>query len=174
LGLIVHQVAGLLDSRFHAQALLSPDAPTLIASLAPSVAAAANSLRGILLSAAVIATVVLVFRGLRRAGVRALVLTLLAGALLSSDIRTPGEFALQSGMSLMTVAAAFLFCRYFARDNYLGYAVALWTFSLREPLAELYGSPRQPHFWILLAILAAGLLWALVPLSKKHYPEPGP
>jgi membrane protease YdiL (CAAX protease family) len=173
LGLIVHQAGGLLDSRFHAQALLSPDAPTLIASLAPSIAAAANSLRGILLSAAVIATVVLVFRGLRRSWMRAALPILLAGALLSSDVRTPGEFALQYGMSLMTVAAAFVFCRYFARDNYLGYAVALWIFSLREPLAELYGSPRQPHFWILLAILAAGLLWALIPLPKRPYPEPG-
>ena len=45
LGLIVHQLHGLLIDRFHADAILSISAPTLIVSAAPVLAAAAGAIR---------------------------------------------------------------------------------------------------------------------------------
>jgi membrane protease YdiL (CAAX protease family) len=162
LGLLSHWLNGFLLQRFPAQALLSLDAPTLIASAAPSVAAAANAVRGILLFGAVIGTAALI-----AAGRRAVALAI-PFALLASGIRTPGEFLLQYAIAAVAVGTAVAFCRWFARGNYLAYAAALWAFALQGPLAELYSCPRQPHFWILLAILAAGLLWALLPLRSRR------
>lgn len=162
LGLLSHWLTGLLAQRFHAHGLLSIDAPALLSSVAPAVAAAANALRGILLFGAVIGTAAL------SATRRCAIAFAIPFALLASDIRTPGEFLLEYTTAAITFAAAFLFCRWFARENYLAYAAALWAFGLQGPLADLYGSPRQLHFWILLAFLAAGLLWTLLPLRSRR------
>ena len=55
-------------------------------------------------------------------------------------MRTPGEFALQYGMALVGIAALAAFCVFFARNNYLAYAVALAAWAMRAPLAELFGN----------------------------------
>jgi membrane protease YdiL (CAAX protease family) len=162
IGLLLYRVDLALLARFHAQALLSIAPPAILASAAPSVAAAANGVRTVLFLAAVLATAALAMRG------RPWLLPLIALALLPGDIRTAGEFALHYGIAALAVATAWGFCRYFARANYLAYAVVLWFLALRGPLGELYDSPRQPHFWILAAILAAGLIWALLPVVRKR------
>jgi len=162
LALLAHTLQGLLIARFPRYALLSIGAPSLIASAAPSVAAAANAIRSLIFFGGILATVALI--------VRWHVATALAipFALMAADIRTPGEFGFQYITALAAVAAAVAFCRWFARDNYLAHAVALWILALRGPLAELYGSPRQPHFWTLAAIAVAGLVWALLPLRARR------
>jgi membrane protease YdiL (CAAX protease family) len=160
--LLAHSMNAILVARFPAQALLSIGAPALIASAAPSIAAAANAIRTVIVSGGILAAAALVLR------IRPALALAVPFALLSADIRTPGEFALQYVEALAVVAAAVAFCRWFARGNYLAYLVALWVVALRGPLAELYDSPRQPHFWILAAILAAGLVWALLPLRARQ------
>jgi hypothetical protein len=162
LGLLAHALNGLLTARFPAQALFSIGAPSLIASHAPSIAAAANAIRSVILFGGVLAIAGLVLRH------RLAVALAVPFAMLSGDVRTPAEFALQYVTALAVVAAGVLFWRWFARDNYLAYAVALWVLALRGPLAELYDSPRQPHFWVLAGILAAGLIWAFLPLSARR------
>jgi hypothetical protein len=160
--LLAYSVNAILVARFPAQALLSIAAPSLIASAAPSIAAAANAIRTVIVAGGFLVAAAFV---LSRWPALALVVPF---ALLSADIRTPGEFALQYVEALAVVAAAVAFGRWFARGNYLAYLVALWLAALRGPLAELYDSPRQPHFWILAAILAAGLAAALLPLRARR------
>jgi len=162
LSLLARSMSAFLTARFPGQALLSIDAPSLIASAAPSVAAAANAIRSVIFFGGILATASLV---LRRQIALALAIPL---SLIAADVRTPGELALQYAVALEAVAAAVVFCRWFARKNYLAYAVAFWVVALRGPLAELYAGPRQPHFWALAAILAAGLVWALLPLRGRR------
>lgn len=161
LGLLAHALSAILTERFPALALLSIGPPSLIASLAPSVAAAASAARSVIFFGGILATAALLLSG------RVVLALAIPFALMSGDVRTPGEFALQYVTALAVVAAGVAFCRWFARGNYLAYAVALWVLALRGPLAELYDSPRQPHFWILGAILAAGLLWAFLPVPAR-------
>lgn len=160
LALIVNWLDAFLVQRFSAHALFSITAPVLIASAAPSIDAAAGAFRGVVLSAAVVAIAALAVRR------HASAILAIPFAILSPDVRTPGEFVLQYALTFVGVAAAASFCRWFARNNYLAYAVALWILTLRGPLAALYGSPRQAHFWVLAAITAAGLIWALLPLRS--------
>ena len=161
LALLARWTAAFLTARFPGHALFSFAAPSIIAADAPSVAAVLTAFRSIVIAAAVVATVALAVRR------RPAVLLLVPFALVAADIRTPGEFLLQYVLAAIVVAAAAAFCRWFARDNYLAYAAALWIVALRGPLSDLYGSPRQPHFWIVLAVLAAGLLWAFLPVGRR-------
>jgi membrane protease YdiL (CAAX protease family) len=169
LSFAVHQLEGLLIDRFHADALLSVGAPALIVSAAPALAALAEAIRGILIYAALLVTVVVIARGMPRRWMLAPAALLVAFALLPADVRTPGELALHYALALLTVAAAAAFCYYFGRRNYLAYAVVFWTMALRGPLSELYGNARPVHFWALVAILIAGLLWALVPMGRTSH-----
>jgi hypothetical protein len=54
----------------------------------------------------------------------------------------------------------------FARGNYLAYALVFWALSLRGPLAELFGTSlpaMQVQGWIIVAVLTAGVVWAVLP-----------
>jgi hypothetical protein len=97
-----------------------------------------------------------------------------AFALVPGDVRTPGEFALQYAIALLVVGVAAVGCLYFARGNYLAYAVILWVVSLRGPLGELYGNTRPVHFWSVVTILLAGVLWALVPMGSRREAQMDP
>jgi membrane protease YdiL (CAAX protease family) len=166
--LIVYQLQAMLIGRFHANALLSFGAPTLIVSAVPALAAVSGAIRGVVLAAAVLGTLALIVRWLPRRWMLAPMGLLLAFALLPTDVRTPGEFALGYAVALLTIAGAAVVCFWFARDNYLAYAVILWVVALRGPLGELYGNTRPLHLGIVTAILLGGVLWALVPmLSTK-------
>jgi hypothetical protein len=123
------------------------------------------------LSAALLGTAVLVVRRLPKRWMLAPAALFLAFALIPGDVRTPGEFALSFALALLTVVAVAAVCFFFARRNYLAYAVILWVIALRSPLGELYGNARPVHFWIVAAILLAGLAWALLPISKVHARE---
>src|SRR4030095_10697340 len=118
LGIIVYKVAGLLEDRFHASAIPSIGTPDLIASALPSIAALGDVLRNALIFAAVFGAIVALAARLRRAMLLPLGMVLACG-LLPLEIRTPGEFALQFVIALVTVAAAAVVCLWLARDNYL-------------------------------------------------------
>ena len=78
----------------------------------------------------------------------------------------PGELALHYGIALLTAVGAVLFCKKFARSNYLAYALVLWALSFRGPLGELFGTSipaMHVQGWIVVAVLAASVVWAVLP-----------
>ena len=87
-------------------------------------------------------------------------------ATLPSEVRTPGEFLLQYTISLAMAAAGIAFCWFFARRNYLAYALVLWLMALRTPMMQLLdtGNPAlQLQGWLIAAIMAASVVWAVAP-----------
>jgi hypothetical protein len=165
------QLRALLMDRFHAQALFSIGAPALIASAAPSAAAIAEGVRSLLMNAIVLAIVAAAARRLSSRWTIVPLVLLAAFAFLPLEIRTAGEFALQYGAALAAAGAAALFSLVFARDNYLAYAMVLWIAALWPALAQLFGN-RNPALdtqgWIVIAVLAATMAWALLPAVAKR------
>jgi len=166
IGLFLHQMQALLLDRFHAQALFSIGSPDLIVSAAPALAAIADAVRSTIFYGAMLGTLALIVRKLPQAWMKLLAGLVAVFLLVPLDIRTPGELALQYAIALLTVAAALLFCTGFARSNYLAYVVVLWALALRGPVVELFGtSIPAMHLqgWILVAALAASVVWAVLP-----------
>jgi len=171
IALALHQLQGILVDRFHAQAVLSIASPNIIASTAPALAALAGAVRGLLTDAALLGLLVLLagqltrpLKQIRVVGYAAALLALCAT--LPSEIRTPGEFLLQYTIALVTAAAAIAFCRFFARRNYLAYALALWLMALRTPMMQLFGTGNgalEMQAWLIAAMMAATLVWAVAP-----------
>jgi hypothetical protein len=125
IALVLHQFQGQLVSQFHAQAVLSVGSPDIIASAAPPwrhwpppsapclpmPRCSAWSHSGLAIDPALDALCRLAARLVR---------------FLPNDVRTPGEFLLHYVISLTTAAAGIAFCWFFARRNYLAYALVLW------------------------------------------------
>jgi len=171
IGLLLHQIQGLLRDRFHAHAVFAISSPDLIVSAGPALAAMADAVRSTILLAAVIGTIVLIMRKLPEEWMKLAAGLLGVCTLLPLNIRTPGELALQYGIAVVAGAGAVAFCLWFARGNYLAYALVLWAFSLRGPLGELFGNsiPRlQAQGWILVAVLAASLVWTVWPAVMRR------
>jgi hypothetical protein len=171
IALALTRFQGILVDRFHAQAVLSISSPDIIASAAPALAALANAVRGLLTDGALLGLVVLLARQLSvplkpvRAMRYAAVLLALC-ATLPSEVRTPGEFLLHYTISLATATAGIAFCWFFARRNYLAYALLLWLMALRTPMMQLLdtGNPAlQMQGWLIAAIIAASVAWAVAP-----------
>ena len=74
-------------------------------------------------------------------------------------------------MALAGLVCAVVFCLYFARHNYLAYALAfLAVSSLRNGMMQLLAQPNprlQLQGWIVIAVLAAALVWALLPAVRR-------
>ena len=167
IGLFLHQMQALLLDRFHAQALFSIGSPDLIVNTAPALVAFADAVRSTIFYGAMVATIALIVGRLSRGWMKPLMGLLAVFILLPLDIRTPGELALQYGIALLTVVGALLFCKKFARNNYLAYALVLWALSFRGPLGELFGtSIPAMHLqgWIVVAVLGASVVWVLLPV----------
>jgi membrane protease YdiL (CAAX protease family) len=174
IALSLNRFQGILVDRFHAQAVLSIASPDIIASAAPALAALANAVRGLLTDAALLGLVVLLARQLAgplkpvRAMRYAAVLLALC-ATLPSEVRTPGEFLLHYTISLATASAGIAFCWFFARRNYLAYALLLWLMALRTSMIQLLdtGNPAlQMQGWLIAAIMAASVAWAVAPALR--------
>jgi membrane protease YdiL (CAAX protease family) len=165
--LVVRQCGGALIDHFHAQAILSPSAPTLIATSAPWLGAASGALDTMLVTAGALVTLVLILRS--RTWLAWLVLILLPIVAFPDNVRTPGEWTLQYVLHVLGLLAVIVFCRWFARRNYLAYAVALWLMALSGELAKLYGNTAPVHFWVLVAIVLGGLDWALLPWRRRTH-----
>jgi membrane protease YdiL (CAAX protease family) len=165
--LVVRQIGGALIDRFHAQAILSPSAPTLIATSAPSLGAASGALQTMIVTAGALVTIVLIVR--HRVWLACTVAVLLPLFAMPNDIRTPGEWALRYAIEALMLASAAVFCHWFGRRNYLAYAVVLWVLALSGELAEFYGNTAPVHFWVLVAIVLGGLDWALLPWRRRTH-----
>ena len=170
MALLYRQAHAGLASRFHAQAVLSASAPDLIAATAPAAGVVASAVHSTITLAAVLGLVAFVI-----GHVRSRWLLLAAGlvavcALVPAQVHTGGEFALEYGLALLAVAAMAAFCRYIARANYLAYALVLWLAALRAPLGVLLGNGNarlDVQGWIVLAVMAVSVLWAVRPALAK-------
>ena len=170
LAMLLRQANALLLGRFHGSALFSIDSPDLIVSALPSLAALSGAFRSVLFDGAVIALAALAVARLPRRWMLLPLGLLLAFAVLPVNVHTPGEFVLQFGLGCLAVAAAMIFCIWFARGNYLAYALALLVLALRGPLTELYsnGIPGlSVQGAIVAAVLGAIILWGIVPSFRR-------
>ena len=170
LAVFLDQVAALLTARFHAYALFSIISPDLIVSTFPAITALAGGVPSVLLNAATIALAAVIVQKLRKRWM------LVPFALLAifffdiGDVRTPGEFALQYGLSLITMGCIVAFCVWFARNNYLAYALVLWLLALRPSLTQLFGNHNPGHqvqALLVTTVLVASAAWAILPSLRR-------
>ena len=173
-GLGLSHLSALLNARFHALALFSFSAPELLASKAPAVSAVADAVRAVLMGGAVLGVFVLIAQRLPRRWMSIGLGLLAAFALLPMDIHTPAEFAFHYAFACLALGGAALFCLRIARGNYLAYVLVLWAMALRGPLVELYGNGNSSlavQGWIVAAVLAAVVVWAVAPATGRKADE---
>jgi membrane protease YdiL (CAAX protease family) len=173
LALLSRQARVLLMDRFHAHALYSFGAPNLLVSASPALAAVCDAIRSVLVYGAMLGAIALIWNRLSKPWMKPLVFMALAVIGLPLDIRTPAEFALHVSTALLGVAAAAVFCFWFARRNYLAYALTLFLWSLTGPILELAGNPNpryQFQFWILLAVAALAIIAVLTSGTSRPAP----
>jgi len=166
----LHQLQALLMDRFHQYALFSIGSPDIIASAVPALAVVAGALRSLLTMAALAGVLVLLFQRTAKTWMRIAGILVAICSTLPGDIRTPGEFAVHYAVALAIAACAFAFFHFFGRRNYLAYALVLWLLALYQPTMQLLGNGNaylEMHGWIVAAIMAASILWAVVPALAK-------
>ena len=111
-----------------------------------------------------LATAVLAVRMLPRRWMLAPLTLLAACALVSGDVRTFGEFALEYLLALAGIACSLAFCAWFARNNYLAYALVLGLLGAIPALSELLQSGNaglEMQGWIVVAVVVAAIAWAV-------------
>jgi membrane protease YdiL (CAAX protease family) len=171
--LCINRLNALLNARFHASALLSIGPPSHIATASPAVAALAGAISPSAIMAAALAIIVLIARRVSPTWILSpLALVALLGTV-TRQVHTPGELALQYGMAVLTGAAAYAFCLWFGRSNYVAYGVVFWALSLRTALAELFGNDlagAHAQGWIVAAALAFTVIWVLFPARTRRLP----
>jgi hypothetical protein len=170
----LHQLQALLADRFHQYALFSIGSPDIIASAVPALAVVAGALRSLLTMAALAGVLVLLFQRTAKTWMRIAGVLVALCATLPGDIRTPGEFAVHYAVALVIAACAFGFFHFFGRRNYLAYALVLWLLALYQPTMQLLGNGNaylEMHGWIVAAIMAASILWAVAPALANRQPR---
>ena len=168
---LLNRLHTLLLDRFHTRALYAIGSPDVIVSAAPAISVIASALGSALLYAAGLAVIVQLVAMLPKRWIAIPVGLLAAAAFAAGDTRTLGEFALQYGMALAGLVCAAVFCLYFARHNYLAYALAFFAVSvLRNGMMQLLAQPNpvlQVQGWIVVVVLAAALVWAVLPAMRR-------
>ncbi len=175
ISLLVQKFQALLQQQFHAQAVFSISSPDIIASAAPALAAISNAVRALLTDAALLGLLTLLAWQLTRPWMRYAAALLALCATVPSEVRTPGEFILQYTISLAMAAAGVAFCWFFARRNYLAYALVIWLVALRTPMLQLLGTGNPALLmqgYLIGAIMAATLIWAFAPALLRRTAHP--
>jgi membrane protease YdiL (CAAX protease family) len=155
----------LLRARFHSVAVYGVSVPQFLGGAAPALAALAGAaVRSVeLLAVAGLAVYAWnAARGWRR---YALALAALA-AVVPMQVQSAGEFALGYAVLLVTAALAWVFAAWFARGNYLAYALAVFGLSLGSAALELIGQPSayfEHQGWLLAGVSLAALAWTAYP-----------
>jgi membrane protease YdiL (CAAX protease family) len=168
-GFVAH-LGNLLRARFHSAAIYGVSAPEFLGGAAPALAALASAaVRSVelLAIAGLAAYAWKAVRGWRR---HALALAALA-AIVPMQVQSAGEFALGYAILLVAAALAWAFAAWFARGNYLAYALAVLGLSLGAPALELISQPSAyfKHQGLLLAgVFLAGLVWTAYP-AVAHF-----
>jgi len=172
LALLSREAGTLLMNRFHANALLSFAPANLLVSAGPALASVCDAIRSVLVYGAMLGAIALIWHRLPKPWMKPLLFLTLGVFSLPLDIRTPAEFALHYGTALIGIAAAAVFCFWFARRNYVAYALAFFLSSLAGPVVELASNPNQRYqfqSYILLAVAAIAILWTLIPRSANPH-----
>ena len=175
-GLIVERFQAIVAARLPAQALLSIGAPDLIVSLAPALSGVASAARTMLLAAAALVLAAHVARRVRGVWPKAALALVAAAGIVSPEVRTLGEFGAQYAGALFALACGLAFCWWFARDNELAWGLVLWTASLRPAAAQLLSNSNpavQLQGWLVVAVMAAGVAWALLPALRRSADSSG-
>jgi membrane protease YdiL (CAAX protease family) len=163
MALLSRQLSAALTSQFHAHVLFDMNSPDILASMSPVLSAVAEAVTSMLPVAAVLGLLVmLIYQTRRRWMVIAGALVAIA-ATVTTDVRTPGEFALEFGHGATVAAALVIFCWFFGRRNYLAYALVVWLGTLAGPAGQLMGTARQWHAWAIVAVMVVSVLWAVWP-----------
>jgi len=161
-----YQLAAVLTDRLHALAILDVGSPSLIGLPAPALAAVANVVRAIFTRGALLAVVALAIRMLPKRWMLAPLTLLAVCVLVSGDVRTPGEFGLEYLLAFAGIACALAFCVWFARNNYLAYALVLGMGAVYSALSELLHSGNvglETQGWVVAAVVASYVAWAVGP-----------
>jgi hypothetical protein len=171
LGILSTQLGTILTDRFHAVALLGAGSPDVIGNPSPAVAAVASAVRSVFGRAAMLAALALLVRRIPKRWMLAPLGLLAAAAMVADEVRTPGEFALEYVLALLAAGCAVAFCVWFARNNYLAYALVLGGMALRPAIVELMGSGNaglQMQAWAVVAVAVAGVGWAVGPALARR------
>lgn len=166
LALLLNRVEWLLMDRFHASAVLGLDSPDLLITIFPALGAISGAVRSVVLDSALVALLAVIAQTLSRNWMRVGAGLLAVFALMPSSVHSAGELGLGYAMAAATGLCAVAFCWWFARDNYLAYVLVIWGLKLREPLAQLFGTPiraYQVQGWIVAGALLLALIWGLAP-----------
>ena len=175
IGLVLNQLQAVLLERFHAQAVFSISSPDIIASAAPALAAVSNAVRALLTDAAMLGLLTLLVWQLTKPWMRYAAALLALCATVPGEVRTPGEFILHYSISFVMAAAGIAFCWFFARRNYLAYALVIWLVALRTPMMQLLGTGNpalQMQGYLIAAIIAVTLIWAFAPALLRRSAHP--
>jgi membrane protease YdiL (CAAX protease family) len=171
LWVFLNKLDAVLMDHFHAQALFAIGSPDLIVSRAPALAAVAGAARLLLMNAATLAFIAILIKKLPQWRMLALLALAALTVNLSGDIRAPGEFALHYAMAVIWAGCAVLFCRLFARRNYLAYALVLWIMALRPAMMQLFGNANpalERQGWMVAGVMAVSVVWALAPALRRR------
>ena len=164
--LLYRQLHGWLNGYFHRQALLSIPGPAFLGSAVPALAALSESATSVITDAAFLSLLVLLIFQIKRRWQLVVGVPAALCCLVSADVRTPGEFALEYFAAIAVVAMAVAFCRWFGRKNYLAYALVFWLMALAHPVAELIGSGNPSlaaQGGIVAAVAVLVAIWAVAP-----------
>ncbi len=167
IGLLWRQFAAAATAHFHAQALPDMSAPDLLVSSAPWLSAVTSAAWSTILAGATLGVIVMmILQAHHRWYVIPCAIAAIVG-LVSNQTHTAGELALEYGLALSLAAAAIAFCWFFARRNYLAYALVLWLASLAGSVADLIGTSRAAHAWTLVLVMGVSVVWACAPAMQR-------
>jgi hypothetical protein len=145
---------------------LSIPGPAFLGSAVPALAALSESATSVITDAAFLSLLVLLIFQIKRRWQLVVGVPAALCCLVSADVRTPGEFALEYFAAIAVVAMAVAFCRWFGRKNYLAYALVFWLMALAHPVAELIGSGNPSlaaQGGIVAAVAVLVAIWAVAP-----------
>jgi len=172
---VLGRVSWLLIDRFHPAGLLSATNPTFFATLSPAVSSIASGCQQTIFWLALLALVAFLVRYLDRwPGAAVLAGVIAVAGLLPGSVHTAGELVLYYGIRLMYLAAAVIFVRFIARNNYLAYLLTAWALALLGSSIDLVSQPGaglRLQGGILIAVLAATAIWAMVPSLNTRYTD---
>jgi membrane protease YdiL (CAAX protease family) len=169
LAAIVQRCHALLENLLHAYATVEVAAPTQIASLSPLLSILSSALGSIPMNLAGLAVAVYLIGHVRARWMPIPIAVLAAMAMASQEVRTPAELAFAAALAVLPLVAVVVFVVFFARDNWLAYALAVLAFDLNGGAARLFAEPNpalQIQAWLLVAILTIVLAWVALPAFR--------
>jgi hypothetical protein len=169
LAAIVQRCHALLENLLHAYATVEVSAPTQIASLSPLFSALTSAIGSIPMNLAGLALVVYLIGRVRARWMLIPIAALTLMAMAPGEVRTPAELAFAAAIAALPLAAVVVFINFFARDNWLAYALAVLAFDLQGGAEKLFAEPNgalQVQAWLLIAILALILAWVALPAFR--------